>query len=105
MEMALSRALAHAGEFAFYLGCLYIALLLFQERRWARCLLVAGIATAWLGYFTSVANYLKEIGEDSFAEAGKFDWAEASFWLSTMESYLYASPVIVKFALFTAAAG
>jgi glucan phosphoethanolaminetransferase (alkaline phosphatase superfamily) len=101
----LSGIDSHSGEYLFYIGGIYIALLLLARRKWLAAFAVFGIAVLWLSYFLSIAVYLESLGDDSFADAANFSMDEARFWLFTLNEAIYADFSPRKFFAYTAAAG
>lgn len=100
----MSRIAENAGEALFYIGILYVGLLLLERRKWIGAAAAFALAGLWLTYFLSISGYLQGLGEDSFAETASFNMEEARFWLFTMNEALHADFSVRKFVAYTTVA-
>ena len=62
------------GEYLFVIGSIYLGLLL--RHRWVTAAFMFGLGALWLGFYASVASYLKGLSADSFVEAHTIDGPE-----------------------------
>ncbi len=97
MQEFTTQLVALSGEYLFFIGATYIAVLLLSQQRWVWATLAFATATFWLTFHLPVTLYLESLGVDSFAEAQQFNWDEARFWLRTLGETIYPDFSTKKF--------
>lgn len=70
----------------FLAGWLLLAFRFYRRGRTGRAILVAGLGVWLARYFSPFRDWLAGLGQDSLAEAQKFAWSEAWFFLETLGS-------------------
>ena len=98
------QLLSLSGEYLFFIGATYIAVLLLQGRRWGWATAVFALAVVWLTFHLPVVLYLESLGADSFAETHDFDLDEALFWAQTLREAIQPDFSPKKFAAYLAVA-
>lgn len=82
------RLLSKQSEFLFFIGAFIISLLQLSNRNWLLAKISFGMGCLWVIFNDSLTIWLYSLGVDSFTEAHKFDWAEAMFYVETMQNIL-----------------
>lgn len=76
------------GEYLFFIGTTYFALLLLRRKKWIRAPLVFGAGILWASFYGSAMDFVGNLGSDSVSEAQNFDLSEAWFWLQTLRQMI-----------------
>ena len=79
------------GEYLFFIGTVYLSLLLLKKRCWIGAGGAFLLGVVWLAFHLPVSLYLESLGVDSFAETKNFNLGEARFWLQTLRDPLHDS--------------
>lgn len=103
-ERLLFQLQALSGEYLFFIGATYIAVLLLRHRRWLTATATFGLAVLWLSFHLPVSLYLESLGVDSFAETRGFDLDEARFWAQTLQESIQPDFSLKKFGAYLAVA-
>lgn len=103
-DRLLFQADALSGEYLFFVGATFLAMLCLTQRRWVAASLSFALALLWLGFHLPVSLYLESLGADSFAETHNFDLDEARFWLQTLKEAIQPDFSVKKFAVYLAVA-
>jgi len=90
------------GEYLFFIGALYVSLLLLKKRRWIGAAAVFLLGIVWLAFHLPVSLYLESLGVDSFAETKNFNLEEARFWLQTLREIVYPELSLKKLVAYLA---
>jgi glucan phosphoethanolaminetransferase (alkaline phosphatase superfamily) len=85
------RLLSKQSEFLFFIGAFIISLLQLSNKNWILAKFSFAMGCLWVVFYDSLTIWLYSLGVDSFTEAQKFDWAEAMFYLETMQNILKPS--------------
>ena len=101
-ETALSKITSLSGEYLFFIGATWLALLLLGRRRWIAALAAFAAGVAWITFHLPVSLYLASLGPDSFAESRGFNLDEARFWMHSLEQAVYPMFSIKKFGAYLA---
>ena len=91
-----------SGEYLFFIGAVYISLLLLKKRRWIGATAAFLLGIAWLAFHLPVSLYLESLGVDSFAETKNFNLEEARFWLQTLRETIHPDLSVKKLAAYLA---
>ena len=78
-----------SGEYLFFIGAAYAALVLLTKRRWIGAAVAMLMGIGWLAFHLPVPLYLESLGVDSFAETKNFNLSEARFWFQTLRETIY----------------
>lgn len=89
-----------SGEYLFFIGAVYVSLLLLNARRWLGTAAVFLVGMAWLSFHLPVSLYLESLGVDSFAETKNFNLEEARFWFQTLRETLYPDLSLKKLVVY-----
>ena len=93
-----------SGEYLFFIGATYFALLLLRGGKWIGGALVFGTAILWAGFYSSAMDFVGNLGSDSIAEAQNFELSEAWFWLQTLRQMIVPYYDWIAMAYYSAAA-
>lgn len=100
-----------SGEYLFFTGTTYFALLLLRRRKWMGSALAFGAGVLWASYYGSAMDFVGNLGSDSISEAQNFELSEAWFWLQTLRQMIvptfdwtamsyYSAAAIASFLVF-----
>ena len=89
-----------SGEYLFFIGAVYVSLVLLKKRRWTGAGAVFLLGMAWLALHLPVSLYLESLGVDSFAETKNFNLEEARFWLHTLRETIHPDFSLKKLAAY-----
>lgn len=89
-----------SGEYLFFIGAVYVSLLLLKKRRWMGATAVFLLGIAWLAFHLPVSLYLESLGVDSFAETKNFNLEEAKFWFQTLRETIHPDLSLKKLAAY-----
>ena len=100
----VAKLAALSGEYLFFIGATWMALLCLHRRRRLAAAACFAAAVLWLSYHLPVSLYLDSLSADSFAETRNFDLEEARFWFTTLDEAINAELSVKKLAAYTALA-
>lgn len=103
-ERFLFQLGALSGEYLFFIGATFVAVLLLTRRRWVLATGAFALAVLWLSFHLPVSLYLESLGADSFAETHNFDLEEARFWARTLSESIQPDFSFKKFGAYLAVA-
>lgn len=99
-DAALAKIASLSGEYLFFIGATWLALLLAGRRRWIAALATFASGVGWITFHLPVSLYLASLGPDSFAESRGFNIDEARFWLNSLGEAVYPMFSIKKFSAY-----